>query len=141
MINKKLFDAGCKNLFDSEQDTECEIMKNDDMRQWNKVKEIVETCPENKRLLDLSSDRKFHDAIDETVKHLEAIGRTAINQRTKYKRLHLRHAALTMNAKDLSPLFLQKAGALLQQEHRIVDKDTEEERPCESTDEIMESTK
>ena len=80
-INKKLLDAGCKHLFDIEQEAECDIMSKDDVIKWNHVKDSVGTYPEDMRLIDLTSDKNFHDAIHKTLKKLESIGRFATNQR------------------------------------------------------------
>ena len=93
------------------------------------------------RLIDVTSDKKFHDAISETIEKLESLSRTATNQRAKYKRLHIRHAALTMSTKDLSRLLLQKAGDLLEPEHMIYDEEIGRDRPCQSSEEVMSSTK
>jgi hypothetical protein len=89
----------------------------------------------------MMADREFHQAIHETLMRLESISRTATNQREKFKRLHIRHAALTMSTEDISRLILQKAGDLPEPKQTIIDKTSGEERPCKSIQEIMESTK
>ena len=92
------------------------------------------------RLIDLMVDGDFLKAIEATIESLESISRTANNQRSKYKRLHIRHAALTMDTKDLSKLLLQKAGDLPEPQHTIIDAETGNRRPCRSHEEVMEST-
>jgi hypothetical protein len=141
LINNKLKNAGCNHLFDTTHDVQCEVVKCDEVKNWNKVKECIETYQEDVRLIDVTSDKKFHDAIEETIEKLESMSRTATNQRATFKRLHIRHAALTMSTKDLSRLLLQKAGDLPEPEHMIYDEDLGEDRPCQSSEEVMTSTK
>jgi hypothetical protein len=75
LIDKRLKIAGCHHLFDTEHDIECEVVNCDEARKWNKVKTCLETCletyQEDARLIDVTSDQKFHEAIVETIERLE----------------------------------------------------------------------
>ena len=145
-INTVLKEAGCTNLFDLSQDKKCTVEENEESREWNKVKKVYDqkrkevTHGNKMRWIDLMVDGDFLEAIEETIESLESISRTANNQRSKYKRLHIRHAALTMDTKDLSKLLLQKASDLPEPQHTIIDDETGERRPCRSHEEVMEST-
>ena len=140
-INKLLQAAGCSNLFDTTQECLCEVIENEEARNWNKVKTMYDDHDKgNKRWCELLVNNEFHQAIQDSVETLTSISKTATNQRYKFKRLHIRHAALTMSTRDISRLLLQKAGDLPEPKQTIVDAVTRIERPCESVQEMMEST-
>jgi hypothetical protein len=132
-INELLKEAGCTNLLNYESVQECKVMADDESKMWNKDKLVYQEYDpgESKsRWLDMLSDKKIHTAIDETVNTLEAIIRTAINQRRKKKLLHIRHAALTMDSHILSKLLLPMPGDPPEPNFTIIDDNTGEMRPC-----------
>ena len=112
-INDILKKAGCTHLFDTTFDSQCEIMKEEEVGDWNLINKFIAAANENdRRRANLFTDMAFHDAVATTISNIESITNTALNQRCKYKRLHLRHAALTMCTKDFSKLLLMKPGEL-----------------------------
>ena len=139
-LNVLLTEAECNHLLNSDTVKDCQIRDDEDSKNWNKVKIIYEEYDEGKRWIDMMSDKKFHDAIRETVTALEAISRSAAYQRRKFKLLHIRHAALTMSTKDLSRLLLPQAGDLPEPQMTIIDEETGLPRPCESDEEVLKAT-
>ena len=66
-INKLLEVAGCSNLFGIEQEKQCEIIEDEEARNWNKVKQVYESYDESCRWIDMMADKKFHQAIHESL--------------------------------------------------------------------------
>ena len=95
---------------------------------------------DHKRLSNLFLDKVFYTALSQTIANLESLTSTAINQSLKFKRLHIRHAALTLFTKDLSHLLLAKPGDLPEIEHTITDPVTNLDRTCKSIEETKQST-
>ena len=85
-INDILKAAGCSHLFDKSSEPECDVITNEEVRIWNKVKVKVEES-ENKycRRVDLLSDEAFYQAVDTTISNLEALIKTATNPRREIK--------------------------------------------------------
>jgi hypothetical protein len=71
-INKTLNDAGCNHLFDTELDKECEIMKDEEVGQWNKLKDFYENYEKDgARWMEMLVDQNFHSMVEETLKKLK----------------------------------------------------------------------
>ena len=141
-INDILKNAGCSHLFDATCDPECAVMKNEEVRNLNLIAMLVTTADKNhRRRCGLFRDDEIQAAVRDTIHNLECLTNTALNQRLKFKRLHIRHAALTLCTKDLSHLLLMKPGDLPEPEHTITDPQTNQSRPCQSIDEALYSTK
>ena len=106
------------------------------------INKFIAAANENdRRRANLFTDVDFHDAVATTINNIESITNTTLNQRCKYKRLHLRHTALTMCTKDFSQLLLMKPGELRDPEYTIMDPCSHQSRPCRTIDETQQSTK
>ena len=94
-VNDILKKAQYNHIFDTDRDPVCEIIACEDVREWNAIKKATVDAEENhKRYSDLFLDKDFYTAISQTIANLESLTSMTVNQRLKFKRLHIRHAAL-----------------------------------------------
>ena len=63
-INDVLRKAGCTHLFDTTLDPKCEVMKDEEVRDWYLINKFIVTADEdNRRRTDLFTDVDFLDAV------------------------------------------------------------------------------
>ena len=67
-------------------------------------------------------------------------GRSMVYQRSKHRRLRIRHAALTLSTSALSKILLSKAGDAPEPQHVIFDEALGRKRPCKTIEECLLAT-
>ena len=140
-LNQLLRAAGCTDFLNTNFTPTCKIGSDSEVCQWNKLLPLhAEYIEAGSPWQDIIMDDRFHGAIVDTVKSLEAIGRSMIYQRSKHRRLRIRHAALTLSTSALSKILLSKAGDAPEPQHVIFDEALGRKRPCKTIEECLLAT-
>ena len=103
--------AGCTHLINIDFTHTCKLVSDNESCQWNKLLPLHgEYIEAGSPWQDMILDYRFDGSFVETVGSLEEIDRSLVCQRSKHRRLRIRHAALTLSTSALSKILLPKAG-------------------------------